>query len=87
VTKDAPDNYYKVITDANLVTAKKEIDTVLKSALNRGDISKKEFEAMSTKDKEPGKFYQIYKVHKEHKPPNLPPGHPIISGCGSLTEN
>jgi formamidopyrimidine-DNA glycosylase len=87
VTKDSPNTYYKAITDAELAQAKKEIDKVLKSALNREDISKKEFEAMSTKDKGPGKFYQIYKVHKEPAPPNLPPGCPIISGCGSLTEN
>ena len=38
-------------------------------------------------NKEPGKFYQLFKVHKSHSPPALPPGRPIISGCGSITEN
>ena len=35
----------------------------------------------------PGRFYMIYKVHKAHSPPSLPPGRPIISGSGSITEN
>ena len=42
---------------------------------------------MSPLDKKPGKFYELFKVHKEHVPPNLPPGRPVISGCGSFTEN
>jgi hypothetical protein len=36
--------------------------------------------------KNPGKFYHIFKVHKKHSPPNLPPGRPIVSGCNSITE-
>jgi hypothetical protein len=42
---------------------------------------------MSAKDKKPGKFYQLFKFHKKFEEPNLPPGRPIISGCGSITEN
>jgi hypothetical protein len=42
---------------------------------------------MTTEDKNPGKFYQLFKVHKPHKDQDLPPGRPIISGCGSYTEN
>ena len=34
-----------------------------------------------------GKFYQLFKVHKKSEPGSLPPGRPIISGSGSLTEN
>ena len=41
---------------------------------------------MLSTDKKPGKFYQIFKVHKKHEKPNLPPGRPIVSGCGSITE-
>ena len=41
---------------------------------------------MNPKDKKAGKFYQLFKIHKEHTKPNLPPGRPIVSGCGSLTE-
>ena len=42
---------------------------------------------MLPKDKNPGKFYQLFKVHKEHEPGSVPPGRPIISGSGSITEN
>jgi hypothetical protein len=41
---------------------------------------------MSPVEKNPGKFYQIFKVQKKHDPPNLPPGRPIGSGCNSITE-
>jgi hypothetical protein len=37
-------------------------------------------------EKNPGKFYLIFKVHKKHSPPNLPPGRLIVSGCNSITE-
>jgi hypothetical protein len=59
----------------------------LKGAFERKEISTQEFEAMSTDEKGPGKLYQLYKVHKKHNPPELPPGRPVISGCGSITEN
>ena len=42
---------------------------------------------MNPKDKGPGRFYQLFKVHKDHEQGNLPPGRPIISGNGCLTEN
>ena len=42
---------------------------------------------MDPSDTGPGKFYQIFKVHKPHPPLSLPPGRPIISGRGSITEN
>jgi hypothetical protein len=42
---------------------------------------------MTTADRKPGKFYQIFKVHKNFEEPNVPPGRPIVSGCGSITEN
>ena len=35
----------------------------------------------------PGKFYEIFKVHKSHTPGVAPPERPIISGLGSVTEN
>ncbi len=41
---------------------------------------------MLSTEKNPRKFYQIFKVHKKHEKPNLPLGRPIVSGCGSITE-
>jgi hypothetical protein len=51
------------------------------------ELSKDELNAMCTKDRGLGKFYQLFKVNKEHEINCLPPGRPIISGCNSITEN
>ena len=42
---------------------------------------------MHAKENGPGKFYELFKVHKDHTFPELPPERPIVSGCGSITEN
>jgi hypothetical protein len=52
-----------------------------------GWIDKAEFSAMDPSDAGPGRFYQIFKVHKDHAPGSIPPPRPIISGNGSITEN
>ena len=44
-------------------------------------------EAMDPYDKKPAKFYQMFKVHKNHEIGKAPPERPIISGSGSFTEN
>jgi hypothetical protein len=80
-------NYNKKITHSVLAQAKQESDNTLNEALNAKEISILEFDAMSTKDKKQGKFYQLFKVYKEFKEPDLPPGKPIISDCGSIAEN
>ena len=33
------------------------------------------------------KLYELFKVHNDHVFPELPPERPIVSGCGSITEN
>jgi hypothetical protein len=66
--------------------AKSKIETTLKKAHLTQQISKSEYKEMSPMEKNPGKFYQTFKVHKKHNPPNLPPGRPIVSGCNSITE-
>ena len=42
---------------------------------------------MNPQDKSSGRFYQTFKVHKPHEPNKAPPGRPITSGSGSITEN
>ena len=63
------------------------ISETLQTGLDKEWISKKEFMAMKPEEKSPGKFYQLFKVHKEHEARTVPPGRPIISGSGSFTEN
>ena len=42
---------------------------------------------MNPDDKGVGKFYSTFKVHKDHTVGKPPPLRPIVSGCGSITEN
>ena len=70
-----------------LHTAKTEILFTLQKALDKGYISKDKFEAMDPSEKSPGRFYELFKVHKHHEPGETPPERPIISGSGSITEN
>ena len=42
---------------------------------------------MDPSEKAPGRFYELFKVHKHHEPGETPPERPIISGSGSITEN
>ena len=67
--------------------AKTKISDLLQEALEKEYITKDEHEAMDPTDKKPGKFYETFKVHKQHKPGETPPERPIISGSGSITEN
>ena len=46
-----------------------------------------ELDAMNPSEKGPGKFYELFKVHKQHEAGKVPPERPIISGSGSVTEN
>ena len=59
---------------------------VLHEAVTNGLIHKDDFVAMDPNEKSVGKYYQLFKIHKEHNFPDLPPGRPIVSGCGSITE-
>jgi hypothetical protein len=79
--------YYEKITEKYLTKAKKEIEVTLKKAYETKQITKDEEKSMSTKEKGPGKLYQLFKLHKKHEAPNLPAGRPVISGCNSFTEN
>ena len=37
--------------------------------------------------KNPGKYYQTFKIHKKHEIMKAPPPRVIISGSGSISEN
>ena len=60
---------------------KKTIKTYLITGLKTEIITNEEFTAMCPSDKGPGKFYELFKVHKDHESPYFPPERPIVSGC------
>ena len=73
--------YYSQVDDLAVERAKQKIRQVLEEGLEKGIISKNEFDAMIADEKMPGRFYSNFKVHK----PEIPV-RPIISGSDSLTE-
>ena len=79
--------YYCKVYDDTLEDTKKKILDVLRDGLEKEYITKDEFDAMDPSDKGPGKFYELFKVHKDHPLGATPPERPIISASGSITEN
>ena len=71
----------------DLKAARDKILDVVTSAYKDGLLTKDEFNAMNPTDKGPGKFYELFKVHKTHVEGKAPPERPIVSACGSITEN
>ena len=60
------------------VIQEKKIDENLVKGLETKQITKEEYQAMKTGEKGPGKIYHLFKVHKDHEFPDLPPSRPII---------
>lgn len=79
--------YYGKASESDLKAAKKEIYDVLKEAYDSKIITKQDFDAMNPDEKGPAKFYELFRVHKEHQVGKPPPERPIISASGSITEN
>jgi hypothetical protein len=68
--------HYSKITKKDLETAKSKITDTLNSAHKAKQITTQEYNEMLPTEKNPGKFYQIFKVHKSHTPP-----------CSGVTHN
>ena len=79
--------YYTTATNHDINEAKKEILSTLQEAKQLGWITNQEFKAMDPSNAGIGKFYQIFKVHKEYEEGSIPPARPIVNGIGSITEN
>ena len=62
-----------------IAETKEAIENTLNESLNRNKTSKDYFEAMDPSEKTVGTFYQVFKTHKIHIPPDLPHGRPIVS--------
>ena len=60
---------------------------MLQEGLDKNIITKSELQAMNPDDKNVGRFYCNFKVHKPHEHNTVPPERPIISQSGSMCEN
>ena len=80
-------SYYRTADNLEIDVAKDNIVKVLEEGLDNNIISQDEFDAMDPRDKDPAKFYAMFKVHKKHQEGKAPPERPIISCCNSITEN
>jgi hypothetical protein len=79
--------YYRSSSTRELERMKQSIVSILKEGKEKEWITRSEYKAMDPSENGPGRFYQIFKVHKEHPEGSIPPGRPIVSGNGSITEN
>lgn len=76
------DKSYKKLDEdpSNYVFTK--INKILKNLENQNLITKNIYNKLKCKDPSIGRFYLLPKIHKEGNP-----GRPIISSCGTITEN
>ena len=87
LSKTADDKpYYNKVGELEVEISKAKIKKVLEEMLEKEIISKKEFDAMLADDKNPGRFYSNFKVHKPHAHRKVSPVRLINSGCDSITE-
>ena len=82
-----PSHITRKCPKVHLTQLKEKIIQLIEEGLDNEYISKEEIDAMNPSEKTPGKFYQLFKVHKAHEVGKAPPERPIISGSGSITEN
>ena len=79
--------YYSQVNVFDIEKTKTEIKDVLQEGLDKNIITKSELQAMNPDDKNVGRFYCNFKVHKPHEHNTVPPERPIISQSGSMCEN
>jgi hypothetical protein len=77
------DSYYGNVNKQDVKDAQAEISLILVEAKENKIISEDDFKAMNPKDKDVGKYYHMYMVHKKHEEGSLPPVRPIISSVGA----
>ena len=68
----------------NIEIKKSGLIKILQEALQKEYISKEEFQAMDPTEKSPGKFYELFKLHKERTPGETTPERPIIPEVAQL---
>ena len=78
IDSEIENNFYKQVEPEIFITAQQRIISLLEEGYDNNWISKEEFQAMNPTDKKAGKFYCVFKVHKEHKAGSVPPPRPIV---------
>lgn len=76
-------NWYRPISKTVINHFHTQYRTIFR-AYHQGIIDQNTWNFLNVKDPKIPTFYALPKVHKSL---TEPPGHPIISGCSSLTEN
>ena len=79
--------YYIQINELQIGKAQQNIHKIIEEGFHHGYISAQEFSEMNPEDKDFGRFYCNFKVHKPHIPMSAPPPRPIVSVSGSFSEN
>ena len=80
-------SYYIKIPENKIGRAKQNIEYIIEEGVHHGYITQQEFKEMDPGEKDFGRFYANFKVHKEHTPMSAPPPRPIVSVSGSFAEN
>ena len=75
---------YSEIDDIPLSGINKQIEEVLGDMLRNKEITEKVFNHLIINKPQFGRFYLLPKIHKRF---NNVPGRPVISNCGTVTEN
>ena len=76
--------FYRKLGSNPVATVQKRTHTLLNQLLERGSITKPEYEFMKVDNSVTPVFYTLPKVHKDFE--DTPPGRPILAAIGSITE-
>ena len=79
--------YYLPVDDTVVIEAQNRLLLLIQEGYDNNLLTKEEFQNINPSDKKPGRFYLLFKIHKEHEIMTAPPERPIISGSGSYQEN
>ena len=82
------ENYYKQVDNTVIEEGTTKITNLVNEAYDNEIITKEEYCAMlPSDDTVPGRFYGLFKVHKEYEEGRAPPIRGIVSTSGSFSEN
>ena len=74
--------------DRTLEEAKTKITNIVKEGFDNEILNKQEYAAMAPGDNViPGRFYALFKVHKDYEHGKAPPVRAIVSCSGTFSEN